>query len=571
LRSDCRKTILGRALDGSLSYTWTGWRVFAGDWFRKIFGSRGDALVSSTRQTNFNDAVSKPGLSNATWPMIVLTSLSLSIGWGIRGNFGHEFGAMIPGALAAMAVVLTSARDDWHRRVAYFAMFGAIGWSFGGSMSYMQVLAYTHSGHSSSVMYGFACLFVIGFLWAFLGGAGTALPAFLDRKRLTELCEPMAAVLLAWGLDETVLEPWLSARHFTLNWFDTDWIGALSAIVAVMALALVRRRLDRGSELILHLALGWWAAFLVLVVGLGIRMTPPRGDNWSGCVGMAIGLLVYCWRHQLFGVAYAALVTGFLGGIGFAAASMLKLVEVTSGYQTNWHSILEQTTGLFNGLALAVAMIPLARTAPRPVEEPQVRRWTDVFAVGFVVLLITYLNLRKSPGTWVSDHAVPALLHDIPVRTWFDLAYGFLAIAILVPLMGHLRRPLPLIPVDPVGRAQWLYLVFLWWMVVGNFERALTNFQAQRLVTEGVIFANAAFCTGFLLVTAQGPDATRPGSPWRHPPLGRVVTVGLLAAIVSIVVDWGIVRAIYGDRFAGHASLHIRFGPNATTGQKPRR
>ena len=33
----------------------------------------------------------------------VLTALSLSIGWGIRGNFGHEYGAMIPGALAAMA------------------------------------------------------------------------------------------------------------------------------------------------------------------------------------------------------------------------------------------------------------------------------------------------------------------------------------------------------------------------------------------------------------------------------------------------------------------------------------
>src|SRR6516162_1657889 len=108
----------------------------------------------------------------------VLVALSLSIGWGIRGNFGHEYGAMIPGALAAMAVALFSGRDDWQRRVAYFAMFGALGWSFGGSISYMQVVGYTHSGHSLSVFYGFACLFVIGFLWAALGGAGTAFPAF---------------------------------------------------------------------------------------------------------------------------------------------------------------------------------------------------------------------------------------------------------------------------------------------------------------------------------------------------------------------------------------------------------
>jgi hypothetical protein len=31
------------------------------------------------------------------------------------------------------------------------------------------------------------------------------------------------------------------------------------------------------------------------------------------------------------------------------------------------------------------------------------------------------------------------------------------------------------------------------------------------------------------------------------------------------VIDWAIVRGIYGDRFAGHSGLHIRFGPGATT------
>ena len=100
------------------------------------------------------------------------------MGWGIRGNFGHEYGAMIPGALAAMAAVLlvgAATTGPAGRRI--FAMFGALGWSFGGSISYMQVIGYTHSGHSPSVLYGFACLFVIGFLWAALGGAGTALPA----------------------------------------------------------------------------------------------------------------------------------------------------------------------------------------------------------------------------------------------------------------------------------------------------------------------------------------------------------------------------------------------------------
>ena len=118
---------------------------------------------------------------------ILLVALSLSIGWGVRGNWGHEYGAMLPGALAAMAAVLVSGRDDWYRRVGFFAFFGAVGWSFGGSISYMQVIAYTHSGDSASVLYGMACLFLIGFIWAAFGGAGTALPAFLNRQRLTEM------------------------------------------------------------------------------------------------------------------------------------------------------------------------------------------------------------------------------------------------------------------------------------------------------------------------------------------------------------------------------------------------
>src|SRR2546423_11315459 len=114
---------------------------------------------------------------------------------------------MIPGALATLAAVLLSGREDWHQRGAFFAFFGAIGWSFGGSISYMQVIAYTHSGHSGSVLYGFACLFVIGFLWAAMGGAGTALPAFLNRERLTELFPPLIVMYLAWIGLEAAYEP----------------------------------------------------------------------------------------------------------------------------------------------------------------------------------------------------------------------------------------------------------------------------------------------------------------------------------------------------------------------------
>lgn len=502
----------------------------------------------------------------STLPIFALTALSLSVGWGIRGNFGHEFGAMIPGALAAMAVCLLSPRDDWWPRVAYFAMFGALGWSFGGSMSYMQVVAYTHSGHSPSVLYGFACLFVIGFLWAALGGAGTALPACADRALLTDLFVPTSVVFAAWLVEAVWFEPWLVRHGHVLDWFDTDWRGALLAAAAALAVAMARGRVDRATGLILALAAGWWISFLGLVVLLGIRMTPPRGDNWAGCLGMTVALFVYCGWTRLPGVALAALVSGSIGGIGFAAASMLKLVEVTSGYDTNWHSILEQTTGLFNGLGIAVAMSLLIPRAPRLADEPTQNRWTEVYAVSFVLLVITYLNLRKNPQNWVRDHVMPALLYGIPSRTWFDLAYALLACAVVLLLVRHLRRPLPIVPASWPGKGQLLYVVFLWWMVIGNFERALPGFAPQRLVTEGVIHANAVLATCLLLLCSPPSRVIEPNPAVSYKrPIRLALAAGLAAALVSIAIDWAIVRALYGDRFAGHAGLHIRFGPRATT------
>jgi len=47
------------------------------------------------------------------WRRLIPTALSSSIGRGIRGNSRHGAGAMIAGVLAAIAVVLPSARDDW--------------------------------------------------------------------------------------------------------------------------------------------------------------------------------------------------------------------------------------------------------------------------------------------------------------------------------------------------------------------------------------------------------------------------------------------------------------------------
>src|SRR5207248_986574 len=136
-----------------------------------------------------------------------------------------------------------------------------IGWAFGGSISYMQVIAYTHSGDSLSVFYGFAMLFVIGFLWAAVGGAGTALPAFLSRERLAEFFVPgivLFGVLVVQEFSYDAVNRWLVAvigrgslihignsdfrQDEPLYWLDTSWTSYLLSILTLGVLALIRRK-----------------------------------------------------------------------------------------------------------------------------------------------------------------------------------------------------------------------------------------------------------------------------------------------------------------------------------------
>jgi hypothetical protein len=528
-------------------------------------------LAAAPGEQSLENRASAPALARIFW-----VGLSLSIGWGIRGNFGHEYGAMIPGMLASLAAALLSGRTDWHRRSVFFAFFGALGWSFGGSISYMQVIAYTHSGHSSSVIYGFACLFVIGFLWAAIGGAGAALPALLNREQLTEFFAPLTAVFAGWIMQEFAVALWFSEdpayrQRSPLYWYDSDWLAALVAIVAVLALGLGRRRLDVASSLILHMAVGWWLGFLVLVNLLGWRMTPPRGDNWAGCVGMVIGMWVFFQRHGLTVLIFASLLSGFIGGFGFAFADLVKLAGISTGLQTNWHSILEQTYGFINGIGLGIALFWLARRVPTASEEPPVRKWSEPYAAGFVLLVLTYVNLVKNPAEWVRAKAMPPILYGLSADTWFNLAYVALGLVFATLLLVHRRRPLPLLSISWLARGQLLYLIFLWVMVIGNFERALVTFAPQRLVTEGVIFLNAALCTVGIFLSAPSVTGKLPSAGFRWQRLlPRTILVGLAATAFSVVGEWAIVRGIYGDRPAGSAARHIRFGPDATaTTEKP--
>ncbi|WP_428656557.1 hypothetical protein [Runella sp.] len=680
----------------------------------------------------------------------LLVGISLSIGWGIRGNFGHEYGAAFAGCLAAITGCLLSGRNDWRERVLYFAFFGAIGWGFGGSVSYMQVISSTESGHAPSQWYGYAGLFYIGFLWASLGGAGTALAAVAEKDRLVQLTKPVFLLFVVWFLQDQIEDPianWLQSgigfdhtwsRHKSpLYWFDADYLAAFFALLAAGIYDLWQRRekngflliafifaggligwgiqwllqkvgLDHslaslltyslgdssyisletgkpafdahnflnnwpqwfgdypqhigwvigiiigitvyfirfgkfrdGSSLIAYMAGGWLISFLVFpVLGSlfftqygGLRMTPPRSDDWAGITGVFVGMTLWMRRNNYLAVAYASIVSGTIGGLGFSGIQWIKQLLMVPGnprilgadgtsitseayqknladwanwQQQNWHSFLEQSYGFVNGLAIATILAILAtRIKTHPIAPSKIpnEKWALGFTTVFVLIGIPYVNLFKNVKEWSdqlnptvwkqtvtqadgTESTAPALwdapyigrlphvdfLHLTP-DGWFNLTWLLLLGMVVLVIRRHFQEPLALIPKTWLGKGQLLFLILLWVMIVGNFERALVGWGPSRLLTEWVITFNAIVATLLVLTLPKEKETLVIGNLSSFEPLykkARWMTIGAVA--ISSVFFLLTNRAVY--HYPDYEKLDkkyyfTRFGPEAAWRSKP--
>ncbi len=681
---------------------------------------------------------------------MLIVGLALSIGWGIRGNYGHETGAMFPGAVAAIAACLLSGRPDWHCRVVYFGLFGMLGWAFGGSISYMMVIGYTQSGHSSTQLFGFVGLFVIGFLWASLGGAGTALPAALSDKQLKSLFIPLTVLFATWLVMFYALDPLNDAiQHWVelggvessmrrqeraLYWLDSDWfqvslilivllvydlvmrrfengwwllafaaVGGLISFVVVFAIAktagadsiaglLVQHqgmfedrfqpeqlavtnwprlllylgqgggllyggdslalwggalfgvavyfirfgRFDFGSGLFASMAVGWLVAFILLpVIGSlflpqfgGLRMTPPRGDNWAGILGALVGAMIFCWRSQLRSIVVAALLCGTLGGMAFSGAAWCEGMLVSLGNRNltvdpqlwtawqqtawqpeswtsgqrmprpefiaaaqtpeawiawqnqNWHSFLEQSYGFFNGLAIAITMAVLATRVPRHSTTQPGSSWMLLLALVVVFPVLAYLNLYKNLGPWTQDFgghqsmplqiAVPWTQVELSLRVWFDLFWLLGTLAMVGLYFAHRRRPIAMLSSSWIGRGQLLFLAVLWTFVAGNFTRALPSFGSGRMLTEGIIYVNAVLVSVLLLIAPVLSRAStlRENVNWFRV-TGTVACLFVIVALAAPGLQWWSMRRVYQDAHSGKRGMDFRFGPNANWKRAP--
>jgi hypothetical protein len=240
------------------------------------------------------------------WLVAVICGVTLSLGWGLRGQFGGPRGATVPGALAAMALALTARRRLTAAQFWAVAAAGAMGFSIGAEDTYMQTVGRISRGDST--LWCYFGLLLKGGVWGGLGGLfiGSA----LGRKRYTPLQLLIGfniALAISFVGFHLINEPKLlyfsggDPSHHVKPKTEV-WAGLWCLYLALLALA--ARAGDRSAvRLSLYGALGCGVGFVLGVFACTVgqahfgKATQSWMDWWkvAECGFGLIGGLVMGW------------------------------------------------------------------------------------------------------------------------------------------------------------------------------------------------------------------------------------------------------------------------------------
>ena len=266
------------------------------------------------------------------WLVMLITALTLGLGWAIRGHFGHWWGASWAGGMGVIALLLAIGREDWLKRLPVLALLGAIGWGFGGVMSYGVVIGYGRSIELLNSAYGYAMLFVIGGLYGFIGGGLFGIGLSTDKKK------------------------------------KIDWMRLLLEMFVVGSLA-------------------YW----FIIIEMEWLMTPPRDESWAICLGSASALAWYQYRSGNINALRVAIFSGLGGGIGFAFGNFIQTLGAVSGISYNWWNVMEFTLGFFGGVGMTYGVISSGWS-----EKAEPSKRANFISLSVLVFVIPAINIFQS-------------------------------------------------------------------------------------------------------------------------------------------------------------------------------
>ena len=428
---------------------------------------------------------------------------------------------MFPGAFLALSILLTAGRADWQRRITVAALAAALGWAFGGSMSYGKVIGYTAHSSLPDVAYGYASLFTIGALWGAVGAGCLGLALTMRRSWLNSWAGPLMLLFLVWQLlDFTGATAWLEEKYIPK---DADGVAALSALV-VGLVCMTIPQWKPAAMLITWLASGWCTGFILLVMVFGLRMTPPRGDNWAGSVGLASAFAIYLILHRNRATLYLFLVGLLAGGYGFALADGLNMMgragwgffgELATQYKLDSWKWMEQSFGLIMGLGVALGIVRLVKGRLQPPEEDTTPGLVQLVGLLFLLIVMPWLNFFKNIRNLEKAKLLGTPLFDIAQEGWYLIIALGLAAVVGYACYLHYSKRLGIVPSRPHGRAQLLLLYLMWLSVLAAFLQAMPHMNNTGTLWVHVTFWITAILVSGITLWQQTPLPITDNEPMR--------------------------------------------------------
>jgi hypothetical protein len=508
----------------------------------------------------------------------LLAAVIMAYGWGYRGTVGHEAGAMVPGAMLGLVLALASGRIDWQRRSVVVGLFAAAGWAWGGSLSYMEHTFYVSSDSFPDVVYGYAILFLLGGMWAGIGGAVLGLAFTESRSDLERFARPFTAICgvflvvhlyLFFLKDQREALETLTVRHF----HDGDWLAATIALIVSGLYWLVFKK-DRSQTAVLFgSALAWWVGYLSLTKILDLRLAPlHRSENWGGVLGILVALLLFLARRRNLAALMLSLYGILGGGIGFVFAVFLRHpLKVQWGPIAAWPPtphwrVAEVSFGFFMGLAIALGVLRLIRGGLKVAEEDTPRAPLDVYA-GFAILVaLIWVNFRRHAEPWLVrfEEESGGSFFGMPLWAWYILLGALATSPLLYALYRYLKGDRLFVPRSAFGKGAAVTLLLVWLTVAGYaFDDPP---RGQTIIGHLVLWIPAALASWLLLrfsrhaCRAEIPISalTAPSDPkWR---VGVRYWVLCGAVPFVLLAITGMTMAMQDDT---HTEGRKRFGPDA--------
>ncbi|MBL9139879.1 MAG: hypothetical protein JNK85_28670 [Verrucomicrobiales bacterium] len=262
---------------------------------------------------------------------MAFTAMAGGLGWGIRGQYGHETGAMIAGLLVFLTLATLFGGGLPLTTVLRAVAWGTVGIGIGGSMTYGQTVGLTHDpalvGNWEALRWGMLGLGIKGGLWIGFAGALFGMALGGSRYRAGELTLLFGALLLLFFAGTWLLNSPFDPSQKVLPriYFSADWRWQPEATLR------------------------------------------PRREVWGGLLFALVGLLAYTGVVRRDPLAPRLAAWGVLGGfLGFPAGQSLQAAHawnldlIRSGAwaawdsKINWWNFMETTFGAVMGACLAL-------------------------------------------------------------------------------------------------------------------------------------------------------------------------------------------------------------------------